>query len=181
MRSSAAGPAWSELHRSLGIPAGYGTERGLKPFPEAAASDLVEVGVNPDGRSVQLIRPTAEAWISMKRAAAQAGLELLPISGFRSVARQAEIIARKLAAGREIAEILRFVAAPGFSEHHTGCAIDIGVTGHLDLEESFAGTPAYVWLSAHAGKHGFHLTYLAGNPHGIGYEPWHWCWHPNGT
>ena len=35
-------------------------------------------------------------------------------------------------------------------------------------------TPAFAWLAANAGAHGFHMSYPRDNPHGIVYEPWHW-------
>jgi len=102
---------------------------------------------------------------------------LLPLSGFRSVARQEEIIREKLSAGQPLADILRLVAAPGYSEHHTGRALDLGAPDEPPLEEGFAETAAFTWLVAHAGDYGFRLSYPRGNPHGIAYEPWHWCWH----
>lgn len=104
------------------------------------------------------------------------GVELLPLSGFRSIARQTRLIRAKLAGGQAIADILRTVAAPGYSEHHTGRAIDIGSPEHIELDEDFARTRAFRWLKAHAGRFGFSLSYPRGNPHGIAYEPWHWCW-----
>ena len=112
----------------------------------------------------------------MQAAAAKEGVTLLPLSAFRSVARQTFIIRRKLANGQRIADILRVNAVPGCSEHHTGHALDLGAPGHTDLEESFARTAEFRWLKEHAGKFGFHLSYPRGNPQGITYEPWHWCW-----
>ncbi|MFX5776691.1 D-alanyl-D-alanine carboxypeptidase family protein, partial [Acinetobacter baumannii] len=50
-------------------------------------------------------------------------------------------------------------AAPGFSEHHSGHALDIGTPGDAPAEESFETTDAFAWLQAHAGGHGFHLSY----------------------
>lgn len=176
MSLAEAEPTLAGLHLSLGIPADYARQRGLIPFDEAGPADLVDVGCNPDGRLIQLTRPTAEAWTRLRTRAARDGLDVVLVSGFRSVARQTEIIRRKLAAGQAINDILRYVAAPGFSEHHTGRAIDLGTAGYLDLEESFGSTPAFAWLNAHAGTFGFRLTYPAGNLSGIGYEPWHWCW-----
>ena len=111
----------------------------------------------------------------MKKAAAHDGIELVAISGFRSVVRQTEIIREKLAKGESIGDILRFVAAPGYSEHHTGRAIDIGSPDHGELDEDFARTRAFRWLKARARHFGFTLSFPRGNPHGIGYEPWHWC------
>jgi zinc D-Ala-D-Ala carboxypeptidase len=167
------------LHRSLGIPANYADDRQLVPQAEPPDADLIQVALNPDGRPVRLIAPAAAAWRSMLAAAASDAepVTLVPISGFRSIARQAEIIREKLAAGAALGEILRTVAAPGFSEHHTGRAIDIGSPEHIELDEDFARTGAFRWLERRAGEFGFRMSYPRGNVHGIAYEPWHWCWH----
>ena len=177
-RATSAADALRTLHRELGVPADYAERRRLAAFGEAAESELVHVAVNPDGRDVRLVRPAAEAWHAMSRAAAEGRIELVAISGFRSIARQTEIIRGKLAASLRIEEILRSVAAPGFSEHHTGRAIDIGSPEHVELDEEFERTAAFAWLQAHAGTFGFALSFPRGNPHGIVYEPWHWCWRP---
>lgn len=170
-------PTPAGLRRRLGIPADYGLRRRLSPQREAAR--VISVGRAPDdGKPVRLAPRAAAAWKTMRAAADRDGIRLLPLSGFRSVARQARIIRRKLAAGQRIPDILRLVAAPGYSEHHTGRAIDIGAPGETDLEESFARTTAFRWLRKNAAHFGFHLSYPRGNPHGIAYEPWHWCWRP---
>ena len=166
----------AKLHRALGIPSRYAVDRKLAPHFEAAESDLVVIGQNEEGRPIRLARPAAEAWIRMHDAAARDRLELIPISGFRSIERQAEIIRDRLAAGAQLAEILRTVAAPGFSEHHTGRAIDIGSPEHIELDEEFARTAAFRWLERRAGDFGFGMSYPHDNPHRIAYEPWHWCW-----
>jgi zinc D-Ala-D-Ala carboxypeptidase len=173
----ALAPELEALHRALGIPADYAAQRALTPYVEAAESELVHVAINPDGRAVRLLPAAAEAWQAMRTAAVASGIELVAISGFRSVARQTEIIREKLAAGHNIADILRSVAAPGFSEHHTGRAIDIGSPEHIELDEDFERTAAFRWLQRHAGEFGFTLSYPRNNAHGIVYEPWHWCWH----
>lgn len=169
-------PRLAAIHAELGIPEKHGAERGMVLHEEARTGELVFIGRNPDGRELQLVQPAATAWEAMRSAAQGDGVELIAISAFRSVERQREIIAGKLAAGKTMTEILRYVAPPGFSEHHTGRAIDIGTHGHLDLEEDFASTPAYQWLAAHAGRLGFTLSYPPGGAQGIAYEPWHWCW-----
>jgi D-alanyl-D-alanine carboxypeptidase len=164
------------LHRELGISASYGVERRLTPFFEAAEDHLVEVGISEEGRPIRLTRPAAESWGLMRRAAMRSDVELVALSGFRSIARQTEIFRGKLAAGQNVSEILRFVAAPGFSEHHTGRALDLGTTEYTELDEEFAETVAFHWLEQHASNFGFTLSYPRDNPHGIAYEPWHWCW-----
>lgn len=163
------------LWSRLGIPADYAQTRGM-PVQRVATS-LVSVGrAADDGKAVRLTPRAAAAWREMRAAAATAGVQLQPISGYRSVARQTRIIRRKLAAGGRIGDILRFVAAPGCSEHHTGRAIDVGSPVHLQLDAHFARTAEFRWLRRHAARFGFHLSYPRRNAHGIGYEPWHWCW-----
>ncbi len=129
-----------------------------------------------DGTAIRLTPRAAMAWRRMQAAAERDGVALWALSGFRSVRRQTEIVRRKLARGDSIAEVLRVIAAQGYSEHHTGRAVDIGSPENASLEESFELTAAYRWLSRHAGKFGFTLSYPRRNPHQIAYEPWHWCW-----
>jgi D-alanyl-D-alanine carboxypeptidase len=164
------------LWQRLGIPADYAVRRALPVQREAGP--LTRIGLNSAGRPIQLMPQAAAAWRRMHASATQSGITLVPLSGFRSVARQTKIIRDKLAAGAAIDDILRFVAAPGCSEHHTGRALDIGRQVDADLDGHFARTPEFRWLKLHAVRFGFHLSYPRGNCHGIGYEPWHWCWRP---
>lgn len=167
------------LWKKLGIPADYGRTRRLRAFREATIASLVLVGRHPaDKKPVRLAPRAAAAWRRMRAAATADGITLIPLSGFRSIARQTQIIRRHLATGRDPADLFRYVAAPGFSEHHTGRAIDIGDPSDVSIEDSFERTPAFRWLRRHAKKFGFIMSYPRRNPHGIGYEPWHWCWHP---
>lgn len=174
---STAAQILDSLHRELGIPSEYAGRRGLEPHFDAPEAELIEVGRNDEDRPIRLLPPAAEAWHRMREAAAREGHTLIPISGFRSIARQVEIIRAKLAAGQDMASILRYVAAPGYSEHHSARAIDIGSPEHIELDEDFARTAAYAWLAKNAGRFGFVMSYPRDNPYGIGYEPWHWCWH----
>jgi D-alanyl-D-alanine carboxypeptidase len=157
----------------LGIPPDYGKRRGLSL--QAEATLLVSIAKNADGREIRLAPAAAEAWIRMLEAASEEGITLLAISGFRSVARQTEIIQGRLAKGETMDAILRTVAAPGYSEHHTGRAVDIAVPGEPPLTEAFAQTEAFAWLQANAHDFGFSLSFPKGNTHGIAFEPWHWC------
>ncbi|BET66318.1 hypothetical protein ASA1KI_12360 [Opitutales bacterium ASA1] len=145
----------------------------------AEATDLVAVGRDCHDRDAFLSAPAAAAWKQLVAAASIDGVELLLVSAFRSHARQAEIVRRKRERGLEWDAILRVSAYPGFSEHHTGRAVDIGTPGACDLEETFENTLAFAWLARNASTFGFTLSYPRDNPHGIAYEPWHWCWSPN--
>jgi D-alanyl-D-alanine carboxypeptidase len=162
------------VHRELGIPPDYATTRGLALQVEGTL--LVMAGHTPDGRELRLTPETWAAWQQLRTAAAGEGVSLLLLSGFRGVDRQTEIIRRKLGAGQPINDILQVNAAPGYSEHHTGRAVDIGTSDIPPLEESFADTAAFRWLETHAHQFGFLLSYPRDNAHGIAFEPWHWCW-----
>lgn len=166
-----------QLWRRLGIPADVAQRAARRIHPEGRR--LVFIGrAQDDGRVLRLTPTAAKSWRTMQAAAAAEDVTLLPLSAYRSVARQTAIIRRKLAAGQRIADILRVSAVPGCSEHHSGRALDFGAPGHLRLEVSFTRTREFRWLRRHAARYGFQLSYPRGNRQGIAYEPWHWCWHP---
>jgi D-alanyl-D-alanine carboxypeptidase len=160
---------------SLGLDAGYGQQTGLPLVAEPARLEFA--GRDRYRRPLWLLAPAARAWRRLRTAAAAHGITIEAISGYRSHDYQLGIFERKLARGQSLAQILAVNAAPGYSEHHGGCALDIGTPGEPPAEESFEATPAFAWLRVHAGDHGFRMSYPRGNPHGISYEPWHWRWH----
>jgi D-alanyl-D-alanine carboxypeptidase len=158
----------------LGIDADYVGRTGLWLVPEPGLLTLA--GFDRYRRALWLQASAATAWIRMRAAALSDGVTLEAISGYRSHAYQLGIFRRKLARGLSLAQILEVNAAPGYSEHHSGCALDIGTPGEAPAEESFERTPAFEWMQRRAREFGFVLSYPRDNPHGIVYEPWHWCW-----
>jgi D-alanyl-D-alanine carboxypeptidase len=110
----------------------------------------------------------------MKSAASGVGIQLYLVSAFRSFDRQCEILRAKLAAGQALEDILGVSAPPGYSEHHTGRAVDIGASADDPLDEAFERTDAYRWLAANAARFGYALSYPPENRYGYRYEPWHW-------
>ncbi len=165
-----------ELHTELGIPLDYGGD-GTKPVYDEA-TELVEVGPNLVGRMQRLTPQAAEKWAEMQSSAAADGVTLLLVSGFRSVDYQARLIRKKINAGQTVSEILAVNAAPGFSEHHTGRAVDIATPGSRPLTEEFEDSEAFQWLQQHAGSFGFSMSYPRDNAAGFIYEPWHWAQSP---
>ncbi|HSD38377.1 MAG TPA: M15 family metallopeptidase [Rhodocyclaceae bacterium] len=163
------------LISELGIAEDMLAARGLIVFEEAEVLELAELG--EDGRRHLLAPRATAAWFALKEAALQDGIVLSIVSAFRSVARQTEIVRYKLAAGATIDEVMSVCAAPGFSEHHTGRAVDITAPGTEALKVEFDQTPAFAWLAGNAQRFGFHLSYPPGNSKGYQYEPWHWCFH----
>jgi D-alanyl-D-alanine carboxypeptidase len=158
----------AQIRRELGaLPAS-----SARIFREA--SELVSVGQDIYGRDQRLTPPAAEAWNEMKTAAEQDGETLQLVSAFRSVDYQKQLIERKLAAGQTWDQILHVSALPGYSEHHTGRAIDITTPDFKPLTEEFEHSSAFKWLTQRANEFGFTMTYPRNNEFGIAYEPWHW-------
>jgi D-alanyl-D-alanine carboxypeptidase len=147
--------------------------RAIPPCPEA--TDIVSVGPDMLGRERFLTPAAADGWHAMRQAAQDEGVTLLLVSAFRSVTYQWAIVTSKLAAGETLAQILEVNMPPGYSEHHTGRAIDIATPGAPPLSEAFERTPAFEWLTRHASRWGFAMSYPRDNPYGVAYEPWHWC------
>jgi len=148
--------------------------RRLPQHDEAAL--LAPVGRDRWGRRHWLQPVAARALGRLRDAARAAGIELEVVSSFRSVRDQRRLLARKLAQGRSLAEILRVNAPPGCSEHHGGGAVDLAVPGEPVLTEAFADTAAFAWLNSNARHYGFRMSYPADNAWGYLHEPWHWCW-----
>ena len=161
----------------LGLdPAAYERDTALALVPEPVR--LEYAGRDRFARPLWLVAPAARAWLRMQAAARDDGIALHAISGWRSHDYQLGIFERKLARGQSVPQILAVNAAPGYSEHHAGTAMDIGTPDQPPAEESFEATPAFAWLHRRGGDFGFALSYPRGNRHGIVYEPWHWRWHP---
>lgn len=163
----------AQLNAALGVPPNYAASRGLTLCltPEA----LVDTEADYYGRPQRLTAQALRAWSQMKSCAAESEITLHLISAYRSPDYQYELLKRKLDAGQSLEQILQVNAAPGYSEHHTGRAVDVGTPGCAALVEEFERTPAFAWLREHAREFGFALSYPRDNPAGMAYEPWHWC------
>ncbi|MDO4430346.1 MAG: M15 family metallopeptidase [Lonepinella koalarum] len=134
-------------------------------FPEASSNDLVQV----QGYKVHKIM--SKALQQMIIDARSQGVQLKIVSAFRSIKAQHNIIQRKQNKGLAAKQIYFFSAASGFSEHHTGLAIDF-----YPINSGFSGSNTYQWLVENAGKYGFVQTFTEINSKitGISVEPWHW-------
>lgn len=173
-RDRAERAALLERAYALGIPRDYGRTRCLRPQREPAR--LRAIGRDAYGREQWLQPRAAVAFDRLVNAAVLDHVVLQVVSAFRSIEYQLGIIERKRARDEAIDAILRVSAAPGYSEHHTGRCVDLTTPGFAALEEAFERAPAFAWLAQHAARFGFTLSYPRDNPHGIAYEPWHWCW-----
>ncbi|TVQ59690.1 MAG: D-alanyl-D-alanine carboxypeptidase family protein [Spirulina sp. DLM2.Bin59] len=147
---------------------------GHLPYADAGESDLVNV--TADG-SVRLRSAAAARYQEMAAAARREGVLLAALSGYRTKAQQDYLFFQiKEQRNQRPSERAEVSAPPGFSEHHTGYAIDIGDANvpATHLSPQFENTAAFTWLQANAARYGFELSFPRDNPQGIAYEPWHW-------
>ena len=165
-------PEIQAIHDELGIPAHYASSCGLDFQPDCQS--LVATELDVFGRQPYLSESAFIAWQEMQKAASEDGIELQIVSAFRSADYQKNLLQRKLEAGQCLEDILKVNAAPGFSEHHSGCALDITTPDFKPLEEVFENSPAFIWLCEHGKQYGFSMSFPKQNDAGIAYEPWHW-------
>jgi D-alanyl-D-alanine carboxypeptidase len=138
-------------YRSEALAAGY-----LEPYGESPRKDL-----HP------LVR---EAVAKMRR---DSGFALKEISGFRSYKTQESIWL-----GKPVATRADFSAPPGYSQHHTGLAVDLVALGRFTPTQRTQLT----WLRNNCQKYGFILPYMnTSGDLGPGNEPWHLIWVGNGA
>jgi LAS superfamily LD-carboxypeptidase LdcB len=125
---------------------------------------------------VLLDRVAADAFVRMKKAAQTDGVYLEAVSGFRSHKDQERLFQKQILKRGSRLEASRVSAPAGYSEHHTGYALDIGEKNNKKdlLTTSFETTDAFRWLNKNASYFGFELSYPRSNPMNISYEPWHW-------
>jgi D-alanyl-D-alanine carboxypeptidase len=118
---------------------------------------------------------TATALEALALAAANEGIHLLVASAYRSHADQTTIY-NSMVRGYGQEEADRQSARPGYSEHQTGWAADLGAAnGNCRIDTCFADTKEGKWLAANAYKYGFIIRYTEDkeNVTGYHYEPWH--------
>lgn len=147
---------------------------GHLPYQEAPVSELKPITANGQ---IQLRTAAAEKFKAMSAAAAREGMVLVPISGFRSVADQKHLFFDvKAQRGQVTTKRAEVSAPPGYSEHHTGYAVDIGdgKTPATNLSPTFETTSAFKWLEKNAAYYSFEISFPKDNAQGVNYEPWHW-------
>ena len=120
---------------------------------------------NPGG----LLDSFQNAFFTMQSAAANEGISLSVISGYRSYSRQNTIYNNYVSRDGK-AKADTYSARAGHSEHQTGLAADIN-----SLSQSFKNTKEGQWLNEHCSEYGFIIRYPEGKESITGYifEPWH--------
>lgn len=141
--------------------------RPLQPL-SFAPTDLVDAG-----NGQQMRQEAAAALQEMLQAATADGMNLQPLSGYRSYQTQQTVYQREVETyGQAVADTQS--ARPGHSEHQTGLSMDLGGSG-CGIEDCFGDTAEGKWVAAHAHTFGFIIRYPEGKDAitGYRYEPWH--------
>ncbi len=133
---------------------------------------------NSLGDDVEVEKEAYDAYLKLKDALASEGVYVDLDSARRSVAEQQRIWDDFMEKYGEV-YTKRTVAVPGYSEHHTGLALDLYL--NIDGEDVYLNedmvTYPEIWEKIHEklAENGFILRYLEGKEAitGYGYEPWH--------
>ena len=149
------------------------------------------------GKDINLRKEAHDAFLEMKKAAYQDGIDIKIVSSFRSFDRQLAIFERKYLQYTEdegmeplaaIDKIIEYSTIPGTSRHHWGTDIDIidgskptegDVLVPSKFEEGGPFADLKAWMDQHASEYGFYLVYTKEpKRRGFKYEPWHYSYAP---
>jgi D-alanyl-D-alanine carboxypeptidase len=158
-------PLLAVVDKETALPAGYEPE-DLVPLSRYSDRFIL----NREGLSLRAV--IIPDLIAMVEAARLDGVLLDISSTYRSYTYQENLFAYWVdQLGREEAE--RVSARAGTSQHQLGTTVDFG-----SVTTAFAAEPGGIWLSEHAHRFGFSLSYPDGYEAVTGYawEPWHFRW-----
>ena len=143
-----------------------------------APPDLVAPAVpSASAEPMYLRKVAAEATEKMFAAAAADGVRLTVMSSYRSYETQVSLYNSYVVQNGQ-AEADTASARPGYSEHQTGFAMDIGDAASnpaCDFVPCFKDSAGAKWVALHAQDYGFVVRYQLGFDAITGYfaEPWH--------
>ncbi|CCH97883.1 MAG: D-alanyl-D-alanine carboxypeptidase family protein [Microcystis flos-aquae DF17] len=156
------------------------TKLGHLPYQEGDSQQMMIIAsyAQDEYQRFERIAPeTALALMKLIYAAREDRVWIIPVSGFRTIAHQDQLWQSQIQRQGSPEAAAKISAPPGYSEHHTGYALDL-TDGNLkardDITYKFAETDAFKWLTLHAKEFGFELSFPKNNSQGVSYEPWHW-------
>lgn len=152
---------------------------GHFPYALADANQMIIVGSYAAGKEQRFESMNSEAGKALMRmiyAARDNGIWIVPVSGFRTVEQQQKLFQDQIKRRGSPEAAAKISAPPGYSEHHTGLALDLtdGKFPRQDISLEFEKSEAYRWLTRHGKEFGFELSFPRNNPQGVSFEPWHW-------
>lgn len=146
---------------------------GHRKYEVADQNNLVALS----GNSLVKLKPAAAQKVeALLEKARIEGIQLGAVSGYRTLEDQHFLFFEvKANRGQNSVTRAEVSAPPGYSEHHTGYAIDFVDRSRpeTDLEVTFDQTPAFEWLQRNAARFGLEMSFEKGNTD-VSYEPWHW-------
>lgn len=144
--------------------------RKLPESFEPEALELISEGYT-EHEDIYLAKVAYENFKKMADDSKGKNLSLVVNSGYRDYNSQQKTYDLYVKSyGQKYAET--YAALPGYSEHQTGLAVDVGARG----AKTFASTEEYKWMLDNAYKYGFVLRYPKDKVKitGYNYEPWHY-------
>ena len=148
------------------------------------------------GDGFALRKEAYDAFLKMKAAAAQSGIDIQVVSSYRNYAHQNRIWERKykrftdqgLSPQEAIEKIIAYSTIPGTSRHHWGTDLDIidgsqPTSGDVLVPSKFHEDGPFCklkeWMDSHSEDFGFYLVYTEDEDRkGFKYEPWHYSYAP---
>lgn len=148
-------------------------------LPENWEDSIELVGTrNAYDNDIQIEKDTYEAYLALREALLEEGVDIELDSAYRSVERQEELWAEfEEQYGEDYCK--KYVAVPGTSEHHTGLAVDVCLKkgDQLIYENEEMMKEVEIWEKVHEmmPAYGFVLRFPEGKEDvtGYNYEPWH--------
>jgi len=130
------------------------------------------------GREFLVERKTLEQFEALRIKLLEEGVNIELDSTYRSVQRQQELW-EEFEKEYGIEYCIKYVAIPGYSEHHTGLVVDVclikdGIVID-DNDDMIAEREIFAKVHERLADYGFILRYLEGKEDitGYSYEPWH--------
>ena len=152
--------------------------RPLEPIDYAPPELVLPAVPLATDRANAMLRPdAAEALEGLFAAAAKDDVALTLVSGYRSYTVQMDTYDYWVSTNGSAEDADNYSARPGFSEHQTGLAFDIGQDdGACTLRSCFGETAAGIWAADNAHTFGFILRYPEGRQETTGFleESWHY-------
>ncbi|WP_282162948.1 M15 family metallopeptidase [Ulvibacterium marinum] len=168
-----------------------------KEFEYSILELMGKVDIELYGKGINLRKRAHDAFVDMKKAAYNDGIDIKIVSSYRDFYRQEGIWERKFLRYTEddgmepleaIDKIIEYSTIPGTSRHHWGTDIDI-IDGYRKVEgdvldpSKFENNGPFVdlkkWMDENSNDYDFYLVYTD-NPgrRGFKYEPWHYSYAP---
>lgn len=119
-----------------------------------------------------LVKEAYDAYVNMYNAALADGMHLYVSTSYRNYNFQSTLYYNYVAEdGQELADT--YSARPGYSEHQTGLAVDLGTSTNHSISQ-FKYYEEYNWMKENAYKYGFIQRYTEDNQYITGYQPEEW-------